>query len=55
MKELLIQYCDLQSEIKKIENRTERIHKQSEFVSDVVQNRIQKTCNSLRIRHKKKI
>ncbi len=37
-KEILIQYCDLQKEIKKLENRIDKIHKQSEMVSDVVQN-----------------
>lgn len=37
-KEILIQYCDLQKEIKKLEDRIDKIHKQSEMVSDVVQN-----------------
>ncbi len=37
-KEYLVQYCGLQNEIKKLEDRIDRIHKQSEFVSDVVQN-----------------
>ena len=37
-KEYLVQYCELQDEIKKLEERIEKIHKQSEMVSDVVQN-----------------
>lgn len=37
-KEKLIQYCDLQEEIKKLEKRIDRIEKQSELVADVVQN-----------------
>ena len=37
-KEKLIQYCDIKEEIKKLENRIDRIEKQSEMVSDVVQN-----------------
>lgn len=37
-KKYLIQYCDLRNEIKKLEKRIEIIHKQSEMVSDVVQN-----------------
>lgn len=37
-KEILIQYCDLQEEIRKLENRIEKIHKQTEYISDVVQN-----------------
>lgn len=37
-KETLMQYCDLKSEISKLENRIDRIRKQSEMVSDVVQN-----------------
>ena len=37
-KEMLIQYCDLQKEIKKLESRIEKIHRQSEMISDVVQN-----------------
>lgn len=36
--ELLIQYCDLKEEIKKLENRINRIKRQSPMVSDVVQN-----------------
>lgn len=38
IKEILIQYCDLQEEIRKLKNRIERIHEQSEIISDVVQN-----------------
>ncbi len=37
-KEKLIQYCDLKQEIEKLENRIDRIEKQSDFISDVVQN-----------------
>ena len=37
-KEELIQYCDLKNEIKSLEKRIDRIEKQSEMVSDVVQN-----------------
>ena len=37
-KEYLIQYCDLQNEIKKLEEKIDKIHKQTEMVSDVVQN-----------------
>lgn len=37
-KEILIQYCDLKKEVQKLENRIERLEKQSEMVSDVVQN-----------------
>lgn len=37
-KETLIQYCDLKNEIKKLEERIDKIEKQSEMVSDVVQN-----------------
>lgn len=37
-KEILIQYCDLKQEIKKLEDRIDKIHKQTDFVSDVVQN-----------------
>ena len=37
-KETLIQYCDLKQEIKKLENRIDRIQKQSDMVADVVQN-----------------
>ena len=36
----LIQYCDLQNEIKKLEDRLDRIHRQSSMIADVVQNRI---------------
>ncbi len=37
-KEVLIQYCDLKNEIKKLEERIEKLEKQSSIVSDVVQN-----------------
>ena len=37
-KEKLIQYCNLEEEIGKLEKRIDRIQKQSEMVSDVVQN-----------------
>ena len=37
-KSTLIQYCDLQEEIKDLKKRIERIEKQSEMTSDVVQN-----------------
>ncbi len=37
-KNILVQYCDLQSEIKKLEDKLNRIHKQSAMVSDIVQN-----------------
>lgn len=37
-KEKLIQYCDLEVEIVKLEKRIDRIQNQSEMVSDVVQN-----------------
>ncbi len=37
-KEKLIQYCDIKEEISKLEKRIDRIEKQSEMVSDVVQN-----------------
>lgn len=37
-KEILMQYCDLEEEIDKLEKRIDRIKKQSEMVSDVVQN-----------------
>lgn len=33
----LIQYCDLQNEITKLEKRIDRVEKQSETVADVVQ------------------
>ncbi len=36
-KEKLIQYCDLQEEIKKLEKRIDKIERQSETVADVVQ------------------
>lgn len=36
----LIQYCDLQNEVRKLEDRLDKIHKQSSIVSDIVQNRI---------------
>lgn len=38
MKEKLIQYCDLQKEIEKLEERIEKIRKQSDLIADVVQN-----------------
>ena len=34
----LVQYCDLQNEINKLEKRIDRLEKQSEMISDVVQN-----------------
>lgn len=37
-KEELMQYCDLKNEIKSLEKRIDKIEKQSEMVSDVVQN-----------------
>ena len=37
-KEKLIQYCDLKEEIKKLEERIDRLKQQSEMVADVVQN-----------------
>jgi len=37
-KEILIQYCDIKEEIKKLEKRIDSVEKQSEMVSDVVQN-----------------
>lgn len=37
-KEELIQYSDLKTEIKKLERRIEKVKKQSEMISDVVQN-----------------
>lgn len=37
-KEKLIQYCNLEEEIEKLEKRIDRIRSQSEMVSDVVQN-----------------
>ena len=38
IKTILVQYCDLKKEILKLENRLEKIRKQSPMVSDVVQN-----------------
>lgn len=38
MKEKLIQYCDLQKEIEKLEERIDKIRKQSDLIADVVQN-----------------
>lgn len=38
MKEKLIQYCDLQKEIEKLEKRIDKIRKQSDLIADVVQN-----------------
>lgn len=37
-KEELVQYCDLREEIKKLEERIDKIQKQSDLVADVVQN-----------------
>jgi len=37
-KEELIQYCDLKIEIQKLEERINKLQKQSDFVADVVQN-----------------
>lgn len=37
-KEELVQYCDLREEIKKLEERIDKIQKQSALVADVVQN-----------------
>jgi hypothetical protein len=37
-REILIQYCDLKQEVQKLEKRIDRLEKQSEMVSDVVQN-----------------
>ena len=37
-KEKLVQYCDLKVEIKKLEERIDRLKQQSEMVADVVQN-----------------
>lgn len=37
-KEILMQYCDLKNEVDKLEKRIDRIEKQSEMISDVVQN-----------------
>lgn len=37
-KELLVQYCDLKDEINKLEQRIDKIEKQSEMIADVVQN-----------------
>ena len=38
IKTILVQHCDLKKEIIKLENRLEKIRKQSPMVSDVVQN-----------------
>ena len=38
IKTILVQHCDLKKEILKLENRLEKIRKQSPMVSDVVQN-----------------
>lgn len=38
MKEKLIQYCDLQKEIEKLEERIDKIRQQSDLIADVVQN-----------------
>ena len=40
MKQKLIQYCDLQKEIEKLEKKIEKIRKQSDLIADVVQNGI---------------
>ena len=37
-KDKLVQYCDLKEEIKRLEERIDRIQNQSEIVADVVQN-----------------
>lgn len=37
-KEILIQYCDLKEEIRKLKEKIEKIKKQSEMVADIVQN-----------------
>lgn len=37
-KENLIQYCELQKEIKSLEGRIDKMQKQSDIVADVVQN-----------------
>lgn len=37
-KEVLVQYCDLKNEISKLEERIDKIEKQSEMIADVVQN-----------------
>lgn len=37
-REDLIQYCDLKKEVEKLEKKIDRIEKQSEMISDVVQN-----------------
>lgn len=38
IKDILAQYCDLQKEIKNLNNRIEKLDSQSSMVSDVVQN-----------------
>lgn len=38
IKDILVQYCDLQKEIEDIKKRIERIENQTSMVSDVVQN-----------------
>ena len=38
IKTILVQYCDFKKEIAKLENRLDKIKKQTEMVSDVVQN-----------------
>lgn len=37
-RDILVQYCDLKGEIEKLEERINRIEKQSEMIADVVQN-----------------
>lgn len=37
-REILVQYCDLKKEISSLEKRIDKLEKQSEMVSDVVQN-----------------
>lgn len=50
MKEKLIQYCDLKKEVEKLEERIEKIRKQSDLIADVVQKRIQRTYANSRYR-----
>jgi hypothetical protein len=37
-KNTLAQYCDTQTEVRKLQNRLDRLYKQTSIVSDVVQN-----------------
>lgn len=39
-KKMLMQYCDLQDEIKRLEERLEKIENQETLTHDVVQNRL---------------